>query len=55
MTCYPFGGDFMRPSSPLSVYVTGEHPDKPGWLMAKCERPNYKGERTICSNQIVTL
>lgn len=56
VTQYPFGGDFMRaPETGLHLKVIGEYPDKSGWLIAECERPNRVGTRRIVSNQIVRL
>lgn len=56
-TKYPFGGDFMRAPKESNIHlrIIGEHPQKPGWIIAECERPNYQGTRTICSNQIQPL
>lgn len=56
VTNYPFGRDFMRaPENGVHLRIIGEHPGKPGWVMAECEIPNRKGVRTICSNQIKSL
>lgn len=53
LTSYPFGGDFIRPSTDLVISEVKELPGKPGWWQGVCEYPNRKGLRTIASNRFV--
>lgn len=56
ITKYPFGGDFLRaPANGIHLRIVGEYENKPGWIIAECERPGFSGTRRIVSDQIQSL